>query len=642
MQTNIFSLIDQLVSMSGSTTNFDTLDSELTLIETEIPKLSSEINELESSMTDDKYFDASQEIVDRNIELSVNKKLNKLEKEFNILQSEQAILQAKEKQHIEAIDLLKQKILKAKKTISIIEARLEKTNADDTKNIYSGIYEEEIEKVNILQTRLEERNSVLENISNDVDIINDKVSKIKKEIEQSTSRLMEVRRSLNNKNNYIDETLKNKDDENIRNLQKRLIDLEAKKLTILTDATYIASEVKELFIAEQNSKAMQKLMELVTIVNSKPYMEISDRDSLELELSKLEASQNDLINVIENKEYYGNDVVYLDNRITHLRRLIEAKKDEIEAIRRKIFEIDNHLVLEITNELKNAENESEKLEKSISDYEELIKSSEKKSSNIIVSLQASYNKKTNELKVIRDIIDRYSKELGLLVETSSRLEEVKITKLENEISKYKDEIEDLTKIKLMSTKTKDAIEQENDKQKLKNIADSINILKQRLDYGKTPQEIYDEIEMYIDSSASNMSFSENSEISDLKEHYFDEAEVSIPKDLEDPFNNQEYVEEEKDNNENLTINNYNVIDELDLEDITSEEIKDNEVFDDDKLDKFEFSELQERDNIFLDEKDTEFSEDKNNEEEYTFSELEDTDYFSLDEFLKNLDERKED
>ncbi len=634
MQTSIFSLIEQLVSMSGSTSNFDTLDSELTLIENEILKIKNEIRELESSMTDDKYFDATQEIVDRNIELSVSKKLNKLEKNFDVLKEKQKDMQDKEHQYIEAIDLLKQKIVKAKRTISIIDARLEKTQDENTKSIYNRIYNEENEKITTLQERLEEKSNLLEKASNDVNDINNKVNNVKKEIEQSASRLLEVRKSLNSKSNYIDEILKNKDLESMINLQSRLDELEEKKHNILTDAIYIASEIKELIIADKNDVAMQKLMELVTIVNARPYMDISDVESLEQELAKLESSQNNLINMIENKEYFGNDVVYLDNRIRHLRKLIQIKNTEIETTRERISQIDNNLVIDVTDELKKAENESEMLEKSLNDYEQLLKDPERKKSSTLVSLQASHNKKSNELKIIRDIIERYSKELSILVETSSGLEEEKISKLNEEISNYKAEIDDLTKIKLLSTKTKDAIAQENDKQKLKEITDNINLLKQRLSFGKTPQEIYDEVEMLMISNRSNIKYDEfegeikqpennNPVISDF------ELSSDDSNNLPDNFENVETELTNNDMNKNIE-SNFSLIKDF------PEDKPQNDI--DLLKDNFVISEPQEIKSI--DQNEEEKLDDSG--EEYTFSELDDTDYFSLDEFLKNLDDNKKD
>ena len=655
MQTNIFSLIEELVSMSGSRNDFDTLNSELNLLEIEITKVKEEINELTSSMTEDKYFDATQEIVDRNIELSVSKKLSKLEKDFDKLQKQQEEIKSNEKEIDEIIDSLNKKIASSKNTIDTLNNRIESTNDEETKNLYSKILEDENTKINELQEKLEEKITLHEKLTSEVTSINEVVNNTKEEIEQSTSRLMEVRKNLNNKNGYVDEALKKKDNENLNDLKNKLSECDTKKLNILTDASYVASEIKDLFIAEENDKALKKLLELVTIVNTKPYMEINDRTVLEEELTKLEKEQNELINAIENKEYYGSDVKYLDNRIEHLKELIALKKAKIEEIKAEISNIDNKLVINVSNELKTAEKEAKTLEKSIESYHELIKYDNKKSQNTVASLQSSYNKKTHELNIINDIIERYSKELSSLIKTSAKLEKENIKNLEADIEMYNTEIDEINKIKMLSTKTKDAIEQEKDKNILKELNDNIKALKQRIKFEKTPQEIYDEIEMILSAEATSVTDNERSVIIGEETEGADKY-----------INTQTYVEGEEDaasgnslfrnletkdelatlktesahptattENNNLiteaTISNEGkVLEKTLFDEFNNFELPENN--EDEKKTIESESVLENEENVLVSPKD---------EEEYTFSELEDTNYFSLEEFLKKLDSQKE-
>lgn len=651
MQTNIFSLIEELVSMSGSSNDFDTLNSELSILEIEIPKIKEEIDELASSMTEDKYFDASQEIVDRNIELSVSKKLSKLEKEFRELQEKHEELQIKEKESVEAVDDLNKKINKTKRTISAIGERMENAKEEKTKEIYTKVLEEENNKIKFLHNKLEEKNKILESVLSEVDLINDAIEKLKIEIEQSTSRLMEVRKNLINRKCYTDEILKRKDKDSLETLKNKLEDYETKKLNILTDASYIASEIKDLFINEENDKALKKLLELVTIVNAKPYMNISDITRLEEELEKLEKEQNELINMIENKEYFGSDVKYLDDRIAHLYELIEAKKAKIEEIKDEIDRIDNKMVINITNELKKAESEAYELEKSINNYHELIKNDDKKHSNTLVALQVTYNKKNGELNVINDIIDRYSKELHNLIETSSNLENECIKRTEIEIKEYENEIEELNKIKTLSTKTKDAIEQENDKRELKKVSENITMLKQRIRFNKTAQEIYDQIEMILttkETSVTNseittpaMELSENVE-SNIEEQAIGENDEVGENVLFKNFESQKELHAIENEENNINLEKENIMAEKELDNIGSDVEK--TLFDDfDFFDSSDTSKAKEHNNpnemnLANDKPETVLN---NAEDEYTFSELEDTDYFSLDEFLKNLESQKE-
>ena len=81
MQSKIFSLIDLLLKMANTKNTYEELEAKRNLLLDEINNLKKAIDDLSSSMTDDKYFDASSEIVDRNIEISIVKKLANLEYE---------------------------------------------------------------------------------------------------------------------------------------------------------------------------------------------------------------------------------------------------------------------------------------------------------------------------------------------------------------------------------------------------------------------------------------------------------------------------------------------------------------------------------------------------------------------------------
>jgi len=50
---------------------------------------------------------------------------------------------------------------------------------------------------------------------------------------------------------------------------------------------------------------------------------------------------------------------------------------------------------------------------------------------------------------------------------------------------------------MLDFKTKDVIEEENDKEKLRVLNEEIKAIKNRQKYDKTPDEIYDQIEMYL-------------------------------------------------------------------------------------------------------------------------------------------------
>ena len=87
MHNDIIAKIDALVKMSDSNANVGTLKVELREVECSIKEKQLELKELKSSMTDDKYFDASGEIVDKNIEISLTKKIKALKNHLKNLKN---------------------------------------------------------------------------------------------------------------------------------------------------------------------------------------------------------------------------------------------------------------------------------------------------------------------------------------------------------------------------------------------------------------------------------------------------------------------------------------------------------------------------------------------------------------------------
>lgn len=591
MQTNIFSLIDELVKMSGSNNDFDTIESEIAVIDTEIPQIKADLEELSSSISDEKYFDASQEILDRNIEISVSKKLSKLEIEYDILKEKLVSLEKEEQKAFEGIDSLKQKIIRIKRNLSLIDERVNNSNNDDTKKLYNFILDEEQNKVIELQKELETKEINLKKLTDEISELNTLNQNTKNLIEQSTSRLLEVRRSLSDKSSYVDENLKHKDSEKIKELSSALEALESKKNTLVNDTSFLANNIKELIISKDNEKALTKLSELVLNIKKKPYMDINDKKSLNEELKKLEEEQKSLLIDIENKNYYGDDVHFIENRIKYLEDFNKTQKDVISELEHEINKIDNELVRKVSSELKLAENKAEELEKDISEANNMLNN--KNTSTTTNSLKATLSRKNNELRIINNIIEKYMIELNALIEESTHLESIKLNNIKSKIESNDNEIKELEKLKLMSTKNKDILEQELDKQELKRLSENIKMISHRLNFDKSPDEIYDEIEMILNSESNNTKMKDNEE----------NIESSIV--LEEKIVNDTQSIETKINNE---------IPKTDIP--LFENVED---FVENKNDNKEIE----------------------TEPEYRLTELEDTNYFSLEEFLKGLEKEKE-
>ena len=73
-------------------------------------------------------------------------------------------------------------------------------------------------------------------------------------------------------------------------------------------------------------------------------------------------------------------------------------------------------------------------------------------------------------------------------------------------------LENLNKIALLDFKTKDLAEEENDKEQLKQINEEIKNIKNRQKFDKTPDEIFDQIDMILGSEKNIIKEEKNEEV----------------------------------------------------------------------------------------------------------------------------------
>ena len=167
MQSNIFELIDLLVKMSSSTSNIDELKADLDDTNNSISLTEDKLKDLESDMNDDKYFDASSEIVDRNIKISLVKKIQKLNKIKSDLEKELDQVKEDERCIHSKIDDIKNKIDEANNYNSVV------TSSPYNKESFSNMIAAENERISNLVMKKEELDSSYEKIQKKIEYLSD-------------------------------------------------------------------------------------------------------------------------------------------------------------------------------------------------------------------------------------------------------------------------------------------------------------------------------------------------------------------------------------------------------------------------------------------------------------------------------------
>lgn len=615
MQSKIFSLIDLLLKMANTKNTYEELEAKRNLLLDEINNLKKAIDDLSSSMTDDKYFDASSEIVDRNIEISIVKKLANLEYEEEELEKKLDEKRKEEQDLLVSIEKLKERIVKSKSNMSLVDDRVKFAKNEDVKQLYSSLYQDEEKKSRIDEQELNSLNNDLKANSAEMESLNQAISSVKEKCETLKARLSDVRSSLSNKKSYIDKSAMSKDKEELEALNKDLKRLEEEQSRILMNPVMLVSGIKDLIMNKDDNAALDKLKQLENSINEIPYMNIENKQDLLKELDRLKSQKDEIISSINDHEYVSRDITLIDNRISWLKSLIIYYKRSIKAYEEEIKYIDNNLVLPASKELKNAESEALNAEKQIDEYNSII-NDESKSALAISKMKIAKDKKLSDFNVITDIANKYQTSIGLLIEKSVKLQNESISELEEKIEEGNAEINKLEELKQKGIKSKNAIKQEDDRKAAQKIDDDIKAINHRLTFDATPAQIIDDIEMMLTSNMNDSAKELTNVPNDEKE-----AEINNEKTEEEVIPFFEITDEDSSTTNEKPIEK-NVRTENNAETVP------NPIFAEINDDNEEQA-LKDSTNLDKDE----------DNKEYTLSQLDDTDYFDLDEFLKNLDEK---
>lgn len=492
MHTEVFNNIDTLINMASSQLNIDEINSELITLRKQIKNKKNEIEDLESLISDARYFNASNELVDKNIEISLKNKITRFNKKLKgIKTSISEISQNEKKLHEDIIDL-KNKLNKNEDYVNIIKAKVENNKNN---KYYTNLLKKEQENVNELNKELTEKNKEYTNILKELELNNQALLEINNKLDNEKSRLNDILDNLKNPNTYIDEDLKATDKEKLNKLKEELNLLEKRELELLTDAKVIGTDAKELIAKKNISEALNKIKELVTIVKTKPYMDITNLNILDEELEKKETQRIELTNLIDTKNYEGINSSSINKRLEYIEQIKENNLKSIANYENEINIIDEFINETLGKSIIELEDEVLKSEKTLKEYRELLKD-KNKSVKTRANLENAINKKESEKKVLDNLLRAYKEDLIKKINDTNLLNEL-IKKLKEENTDYEEERVNLEKASMLDFKTKDLIEEEKDKENLKKINEEIKQIKNRSKFDKTPNEIYDQIEMLI-------------------------------------------------------------------------------------------------------------------------------------------------
>lgn len=507
MHTEVFSNIDTLIEMAGaSLKNMDEVNAELISLKRQIRNKNNEIEDFKSLLTDSRYFNASNELVDKNIEISLKNKITRLKRKIKDIDNSGKTLATNEEGLHEEIKELKKKISRNEKYIKVLEVKRTNNEGND---YYINMLNIEANNIKELKDILENKTNEYNDILKELELNNQAKNELTSKLENEESRLKDVVESLTNPNAYIDEDLKNSDEIRLASLENELDKLQKRELELLTDASVIGADAKELIATNDIENALQKVRELVTIVKTKPYMDINNAAILDEELEKKESLRIELAGLIDSKNYEGINSEAIKERIEYLNKEIESNNEKAAKLKNEIIDIDEHISTVLGKKIDSLEKEIIEAEKIVQDYKDLLKTKEN-TSKTKINLEQAILKKQKEIQVIDNILNEYKETLVNKINDTNMLNE-RVSNIEAENNHYLKELGGLQKITLINFQTKDLIEEEKDKEDLRKINEEIKQIKTRKQYDKSPNEIYDLIEMTLASVKPVANLSEEKE-----------------------------------------------------------------------------------------------------------------------------------
>ncbi|MBR5662226.1 MAG: hypothetical protein IKX00_01070 [Bacilli bacterium] len=483
MQSNIFELIDLLVKMSSSKSNIDELKADLDDTLNNISLTEDKLKQIESEMTDDKYFDASSEIVDRNIKISLVKKIQKLNKIKTDLERELDQVKEDERNIHSKIEDIKKEIDEANSYNAII------STSSNNKESFTNMLASENERITDLLAKKEDFDASYSKIQKKVEYLSNSLLEVNDKIEKETDRLNEIDHNLSNIKAYIDFDAKEDDEKEYLSVKNDLELLINHRDQITNDPVYIASLIKEHIANDDKDNVEKEFNHLIEIVKEIPYMSLENNE-IEVEMKKLDDELRNYDSEISQKDYQTLDAVFIEDRILYLEDSIKNNKDLIRSLTDKKgkLEYENEVISE---KIYRSEVQIKNINKSLSDYDEYDYECGELSKSVV---QAANNKLVEEKNNISEITANYRSDLVKNINEIKIIDD-QLTYFNNEVVNKESELDELNKKLALNTSSKNILEEEKDKLALEKINSKINSLKFREEFNKSLSEILEEFEM---------------------------------------------------------------------------------------------------------------------------------------------------
>lgn len=477
MNTKIIELLNVFSKMSGESEIASKLNDELNKINELIPKLNDKLNDIKATINDDKYFDASSEIIDRNLELSLKKKLGILRDELKKLEDKNNASAVKSSEKEFKYKVLHENMEACQRFINLLNTYKEDKNLDKDDEVFETLIHVENARYEALVDELNKSLAEKEENNTDAAELNEQIAKLKERITNEEDRLKEVTANLSDKKTYIDERAKEEDLNKVKEVEKEIIDAKIRRNEILDTITYRTENIKDRLLAGSITKEdlLDDIHAIVNKLNELPYLNMEDEVMLKEELNQLNSKKDELTAIIENKVYNSQKNKIIEQRKDYLKYKSSSIEEEKKAYENLLQLISKEQVRAVTNKLLELKSERDIIAKDLDGNSAL----------------------EHQKRSIDELIKQYESDLAGLLNKSADIKQHNIVKCDEELEKIKQEDEQLDQNMILQNEIENIALKERDNKLLENTIHEIDCINNRLSCGSTPNQIQDQIEMLI-------------------------------------------------------------------------------------------------------------------------------------------------
>ena len=496
----VFWNLDVLVKMCRSKSDGPSLRIEEEEILEKIESCKQEIEELKALIEEESY-DTSAEMADRNIEIITKKQLQTLKstlKEKNKLLS---ALKDEEKTIYERNALLRENKQSQEKYIASMQERIGEATDYEVIDRYNGLIAETTEKVSKLVDDLEDQNLLYERIQENIIELSEEIAELEDKIDKKKKLLAETQANLENKENYIDKTKKEKNDKKISELELKVQKSTARLEEIRKDPKYLESKIKDVLNNKEDiGNAIPYLIELINTVIKVPYINVPADNALEEELLKATQARDSFANEIEQKSYNILEantpekvrIEFLNERITLWHKELEellAKVDVIDRDKEYGYEARNQTLYDMIQTMK----------KDLREFQRAYDEIPEINIGAKASIKAAIDEKKTDIVEAEKIATAFRKDESDDIERATRTIKYECDRLNKNIQQAEKEIEEI-KNRLTSKKSGliDISSKNKDKDTLKELAQTVISIKHRRQFPDTPLDIIKRLEAELD------------------------------------------------------------------------------------------------------------------------------------------------